>query len=47
MLRKASLNKVASVCEKCKEVTEDHIFLDGSFTVKDIFIVSAGLDELI
>ena len=46
-LKKASLNKVASVCELCKEVTESHIFLEGSFTVKDIFIISAGLDELI
>lgn len=47
LLEKASLNQVASVCEKCKTVTESHIFLGGSFTVKDIFIISAGLDELI
>jgi hypothetical protein len=47
LLEKASLNKVASVCEKCKTQTESHIFLGGSFTVKDIFIISAGLDELI
>jgi hypothetical protein len=46
-LKDASLNRVMSVCEKCKEVTESHIFLEGSFTVKDIFIISAGLDELI
>jgi hypothetical protein len=46
-LKDASLNKVLSVCEKCKEVTESHIFLEGSFTVKDIFIISVGLDELI
>ena len=46
-LKKASLNKVASVCELCKDVTESHIFLEGSFTVKDIFIISIGLDELI
>lgn len=46
-LKKASLNKVASVCELCKDVTESHIFLEGSFTVKDIFIISARLDELI
>jgi hypothetical protein len=46
-LKEASLNKVASVCEKCKEVTESHIFLEGSFTIKDIFIISVGLDELI
>ncbi|CAB4173840.1 hypothetical protein UFOVP1247_324 [uncultured Caudovirales phage] len=46
-LKDASLNKVASVCEKCKEVTESHIFLEGSFTVKDIFIISIGLNELI
>ena len=46
-LEKQSLNKAASVCEKCKTQTESHIFLGGSFTVKDIFIISAGLDELI
>ncbi len=46
-LKDAHLNKVASICDKCKEVTESHIFLEGSFTVKDIFIISAGLDELI
>ena len=46
-LKEASLNKVLSICEKCKNTTENHIFLEGSFTVKDIFIISAGLDELI
>ena len=46
-LEESSLNKVISHCDKCKEVTESHIFLGGSFTVKDIFIISAGLDELI
>ena len=46
-LKEASLNEVVSLCEKCKEVTESHIFLEGSFTVKDIFIISARLDELI
>jgi len=47
LLKEASLNKVLSICEKCKNSTESHIFLEGSFTVKDIFIISAGLDELI
>jgi len=47
LLEKNSLNKAASVCEKCKTQTESHIFLGGSFTVKDIFIISTGLDELI
>lgn len=42
-----SLNKAAGVCTKCKEPTESHIFLGGSFTVKDIFIISARFDELI
>jgi hypothetical protein len=46
-LKAASLNKVASVCEICKDVTESHVFSQGSFTIKDIFIISAGLDELI
>lgn len=47
MLEKNSLNKVASVCEKCKKLTESHIFLGGSFTVKDIFIISIGLNEIL
>lgn len=47
LLEKSTLNKAASVCEKCKTQTESHIFLGGSFTVKDIFIISVGLDELI
>jgi hypothetical protein len=46
-LEKAALNKVLSICEKCRAQTESSIFLEGSFTVKDIFIISAGLDELI
>jgi hypothetical protein len=46
-LTESALNKAASVCEKCKTQTESHIFLGGSFTIKDIFIISAGLDELI
>lgn len=46
-LKSASLNKVVSVCSKCKEVTESHVFSAGSFTIKDIFIISTGLDELI
>ena len=46
-LKDASLNKARVACEKCKEVTESHIFLEGSFTIKDIFIISARLDELI
>jgi hypothetical protein len=47
LLREASLNRVTGVCEKCKSRLENHIFLGGSFTTKDIFIISAGLDELI
>ena len=46
-LAKASLNKATSICEKCKTQTESHIFLGGSFTIKDIFIISVRLDELI
>lgn len=46
-LKDVSINKVAYNCEKCNSYWEDHIFLGGSFTVKDIFIISAGLDELI
>lgn len=47
MLKKESVNKATGVCEKCKERLETSIFLGGSFTVKDIFIISAGLNELI
>lgn len=47
LLEKAKTNKVSCLCEKCKSKITSSIFLGGSFTVKDIFIISAGLDELI
>lgn len=47
LLEKASINEVGSVCEKCKKLTDSHIFLGDSFTVKDIFIISVGLDEIL
>ncbi len=43
----ASTNRVTGICEKCKNRMESSIFLGGSFTVKDIFIISARFDELI
>lgn len=46
-MKAASINQALGTCEKCKEQMESHIFLGGSFTVKDIFIISAGFDELI
>jgi hypothetical protein len=46
-MKDTSTNKVLCTCEKCKERTESSIFLGGSFTVKDIFIISARFDELI
>ena len=47
LLEKASHNKVLSICEKCSTETTTSVFLDGSFTAKDIFIISTGLNELI
>jgi hypothetical protein len=47
LLENASINKAICICEKCRTQTDSAIFLGGSFTVKDIFIISAGLDELI
>ena len=47
MLRKVSKNKVFGVCEKCKDKINSSIFLGGSFTVKDIFIISTRLRDLI
>lgn len=46
-LKKASVNKVTCVCESCKTQITTSIFLGGSFTVKDIFVISARFDELI
>jgi hypothetical protein len=46
-MKQESINRALGTCEKCKEHMESHIFLGGSFTVKDIFIISAGFDELI
>lgn len=47
MIKKESINRATGVCEKCKSRLEDHIFLGGSFTTKDIFIISAGFFEFI
>lgn len=47
MLKDASINRATGVCEKCKTRLESSIFLGDSFTIKDIFIISAGLNELI
>jgi len=46
-LIKNSKNKVLGICEKCKSKIDSSIFLGGSFTVKDIFIVSSRLRDLI
>lgn len=42
-----SINRVKCVCEKCRQLTESHIFLGGSFTIRDLFVVPARLDELV
>lgn len=47
MIKKESVNRAIGVCEKCKSRLEDHIFLGGSFTTKDIFIISTGFFEFI
>lgn len=47
MLKANSKNKVHGICEKCKTKLASSIFLGGSFTAKDIFIVSTGLRDLI
>jgi hypothetical protein len=47
MLDKNSKNRVLGVCEKCKAKINSSIFLGGSFTVKDIFIISTGLRDLV
>lgn len=47
MLTKSSRNEVLSVCESCKTKITSSIFLGGSFTVKDIFIISTRLRDLI
>lgn len=47
LLKDNELNKATGVCEKCKSRLEDHIFSGGSFTTKDIFIISGRFDEFI
>jgi hypothetical protein len=47
MLEKNSKNKVLGICEKCSTKMASSIFLGGSFTAKDIFIVSTRLRDLI
>jgi hypothetical protein len=34
-------------CPKCGAKIESRIFLDSSFTVKDLFLISAGFSELV
>ena len=46
-IKKESVNKVTCVCESCKTQITTSIFLGGSFTVKNIFVISARFDELI
>ncbi len=47
MLEKNSKNKVLGICEKCSTKMASSIFLGGSFTAKDIFIVSTRLRDLV
>jgi len=47
MLANNSKNKVLGICEKCTTKMASSIFLGGSFTAKDIFIVSTRLRDLI
>lgn len=47
MLKKNSKNKVHGICESCKTKIASSIFLGGSFTAKDIFIVSTRLRDLV
>ena len=47
MLKSNSKNKVYGICEKCKTQIASSIFLGGSFTAKDIFIISTGLRDLV
>jgi len=47
MLKSNSINKVHAICEKCKTKIASSIFLGGSFTAKDIFIVSTRLRDLV
>lgn len=47
MFEKNSKNKVLGICEKCKTKIASSIFLGGSFTAKDIFIVSTRLRDLV
>ena len=42
-----SKNKVLGICEKCSNKMASSIFLGGSFTAKDIFIVSTRLRDLV
>lgn len=47
MLEKNSKNRVLGICENCKAKIDSSIFLGGSFTVKNIFIISTGLRDLV
>jgi hypothetical protein len=47
LLSKGSKNRALGICESCKTKIDSSIFLGGSFTVKDIFIISTRLRDLI
>ncbi len=47
LLKNNSKNKVHGICESCKTKIASSIFLGGSFTAKDIFIVSTRLKDLV
>lgn len=46
-IENARLTSVSTVCPKCGKPVSSPLFSKSGFTIKDIFLISGGLDELI
>lgn len=46
-IEKARLTSVSTTCPKCNKPVSSPLFSKSGFTIKDIFLISGGLDELI
>jgi len=46
-IQKSKRQLLKADCPKCGSKIDSRIFLDSSFTVKDLFLISAGFSELV
>ena len=46
-IQKSKKQILKADCPKCGSKIDSRIFLDSSFTVKDLFLISTGFSELV